>query len=475
MSAVQPGRDQIPGARAMKASSLPHIALDGFNLAMPRGTGVATYAQTLSHTAQALGYAIDLIYGLNIPNSVNPALREVMFFSTLNEESAAAPSKSFKRSLRRALMSPGVRRPHEIPITGDVITESFRHRLPAYDRLFNLGSLFNISNRYFERFKRFLPIELPNPPAIMHWTYPLPIRLRNACNIYTIHDLVPLRLPHTSSEDKRFHRRLIQECLRADHVVTVSNSSREDILRLFPNVDPKQVTNTYQAIIPDTAALSIDADQLAARLKSLFDLTADGYLLYFGALEPKKNIGRLLEAYVSSDIATPLVIVGAQGWRSDEELRLLRGAHGSTLSSLGRVRQFSYLPRDLLMLLVRGAKAVTFPSIYEGFGLPVLEAMSLGTPVLTSNTSSLREIARGDAALLIDPYDVGDIRSGLLKMDEDPTLRARLSAAGRLRAQEFSQERYATRIDDLYRSLSAAPDARAIRPEPRLQHSEASA
>lgn len=430
------------------------VGVDGLNLAMAQGTGVATYARTLCQTLTQMGSPVDGLFGLQLPHAAPEALREVLFFGGLDPEPAPAPKPTIRRALRRALVSPFPRRPAETKLSGHVIGDAFQGRLPAFDRLFSLGGLFEVGQRYFRRYRRFMPIRLPDPPAIMHWTYPLPLRVMGAANIYTIHDLVPLRLPHTTTEDKRYHYRLIQTCLaQAARICTVSEASRRDILEMFPQTDPGRVLNTYQTVTAPAAAQGLSQAELDARLRRLFDLQRDHYLLYFGALEPKKNIGRLIEAYLAADIDTPLVIVGSRAWRAEKELRLLNGAHGPGLKGLSRIRRLDYLPEALLMLLVRGARAVVFPSLYEGFGLPVLEAMTLGVPVLASITGALPETA-GDAALLVNPYDVGEIAAGLTRLDGDAGLRARLAAAGPIQAERFSSAAYIRRLEALYRGLT---------------------
>lgn len=429
------------------------IGIDGYNLALRSGTGVATYARTLARAVNGIGWPVDLLYGLQVSPKSRLDARESLFFAQLGqgEELGQSPKPSLRRSIKRAMMSPGGRHMVQVPVTGRVFTADFSDRLPTFDRLFTYGSLFDISARYFRRFRRFLTIRLPDPPPVMHWTYPLPIRLEGAANIYTIHDLVPLRLPHTSLEDRVYYDALIGRCLStAAHIVTVSEASRRDILELFP-VDPARVTNTYQPI--DIPTSLPDEEILAQRLERLFELTRDGYFLFFGAIEPKKNVGRLIEAYLSSGIETPLVIVGAGGWRSDRELHLLQGGHGKRLTGADRIRVIDYLPRPMLMELAHGARAVLFPSLYEGFGLPAAEALALGTPLITSNTSSLPEVV-GEAAITIDPYDVAALTAALLKMDGDAELRKRLTAAGPVQAEKFSQARYQKTIEGLYQTIS---------------------
>lgn len=427
------------------------IGIDGYNLALSRGTGVATYGRTLARAVADLGWPVDLVYGLPVPPKSRPDVRESLFFARLGEGSDGAPplKMTLRRRILRAMMAPGARDLAPVPVTGRVrITEDFADRLPPFDRLYTLGALFDIGARYFRRYRRFMTVRVAEPPAVMHWTYPVPVRMAGAANLYTIHDLVPLRLPSASLEDKAYYDALIGACVRtADHIVTVSEASRRDILELFPT-DPGRVTNTYQPV--DVPAAAPDAAALAQRLDRLFDLARDGYFLFFGAIEPKKNVGRMIEAYLSSGVETPLVIVGAGGWRSERELRLLNGAHGKRLAAADRVRVIDYLPRPLLMELVRGARAVLFPSLYEGFGLPAAEALALGAPVVASTGGSLPEVV-GEAALTVDPYDVAALTAALKRIDADEDLRARLKAAGPVQAEKLSAEAYRVRLSALYR------------------------
>jgi glycosyltransferase involved in cell wall biosynthesis len=151
----------------------------------------------------------------------------------------------------------------------------------------------------------------------------------------------------------------------------------------------------------------------------------------------------------------PLVITGAVGWGNEAEARTLKELQSEehTLPGGGRrVHHFQYVGLPDLIALIRGARAVIFPSLYEGFGLPVLEAMLLGTPVVTSRTSSLPEIG-GDAALYVDPYDVDDMAQVIRRVAADDGLRAELSRRGRVQAKLFSVARYRERVAALYEKL----------------------
>jgi glycosyltransferase involved in cell wall biosynthesis len=254
--------------------------------------------------------------------------------------------------------------------------------------------------------------------------------------------------------------RLLKKIARqADHIVTVSENSKRDIIELL-GVEETRVTNTYQAVhFPDVYRLRSD-ETIAEQLRGSFGLEFREYLLFFGALEPKKNVGRLIEAYLSSGVDIPLVLVASEGWNNVTETKLiaeLRDRQRLEAQSNHRARRtvhrFDYAPFSMLVTLIRGARAVVFPSLYEGFGLPVLEAMVLGTPVVTSRESSVPEIA-GDAALLVDPYRTDEIAEAIRTIAKDAGLRAELARRGQAQAAKFSVDRYRDRVAALYRALA---------------------
>jgi len=423
------------------------IGIDGYNLAVPTGTGVATYGRGLAAALKAGGHRVEGVFGLDAGR--DPATRETLFFDR------------FGRGLRVAGLGlapayqPWLRaRAVDVPLTGLVDTRALADRWPAFDRVVTAPGLFALAHRYFATFRRFVPLRMADPPAVMHWTYPVPIELVGARNIYTLHDLVPLKLPFATLTAKRTYHALVAGCIaRGRRICTVSETSRTAIVGAF-GLDPAQVVNCYQAVPPSPLAEPADGPAL----HQMLGLAPGGYFLFFGAIEPKKNVGRLVEAHLSRATDTPLVIVGSPGWQGAGETRLLRAdpdlgqAHAGRLAA--RVIRLDHLPRDLLARLVRNARAVTFPSIAEGFGLPIAEAMAAGTPVLTARGGATEEVA-GGAALLVDPFDVGDIARGLAALDEDAALRARLTAAGLERAGHFSPERFLKRLERMYADVLA--------------------
>ncbi|CAE6874036.1 hypothetical protein R69746_08645 [Paraburkholderia aspalathi] len=288
------------------------VAIDGHNLALQRGTGVATYAKNLADNIKEVGWDSWTLYGGPISASQSPLLREISFFDylggTASKKSWASDAYAQTKELFRAPLG---YRAVEIPQTGKVESRRFSGRLPEESRIFNVENLFNVSRRYFRKYNKFLRVRFPEPPDIMHWTYPLPIKVVGVPNIYTIHDLVPLRLPYTTLDNKRYYHRLIKGCIEnGDHICTVSEKSKDDIGRLF-EVPESRITNTYQSVETNLVTDTKSQRDAELEVEGIYGLAPQSYLLFFGAIEPKKNVARLVEAFLSARLDAKLVIVGA--------------------------------------------------------------------------------------------------------------------------------------------------------------------
>jgi glycosyltransferase involved in cell wall biosynthesis len=226
---------------------------------------------------------------------------------------------------------------------------------------------------------------------------------------------------------------------RAATLAAISQATADDLTTRFARAAGKTEV-TPLAADPAFASGGAPEDEVLARHGIDFP-----YILGVGTLEPRKNLPRLVEAFTGLDDATRgahrLVLVGPLGWDAGETTDAI-AAHPDRVAAIGAV------PDADLPALYRRAAAFAYPSLYEGFGLPVLEAMIAGVPVLTSDTSSMPEVG-GDAALYVAPRDVAAIRAGLARLLGDDELRARLAAAGPPRAAAFSWPRYGVRMREL--------------------------
>ncbi len=445
----------------MNSQPLPpsRICIDGLNLDLPKGSGIATYARNLNDSLRALGYGTQILHGPDTAPSGNNRLDEALLYDAPRQ-----PGPLWRRGLARLgrLSRAGIsafgRTAVAIAPTGELVLGP---RRVAADLHWAARDLFNAAGLAFSWSRAFTPVTFAGgePPQAMHWTCPLPLSAKGVPNLYTIHDLIPLSLPYATLDNKRaFHALCARICAVADQVVTVSETSRSDIIRAF-GVDESRIVNTYQAVDVPAAVRDRPEADVRAELETVYGVEWRGYFLFFAAVEPKKNLARLVEAYLTAGVASPLIVVGAGGWLDGQETALLQpGLTGEwrivdgAVRRTDRIRRYDHLPFAMLASLVRGARAVLFPSLYEGFGLPALEAMQLGAPVLASTGGALPEVA-GEAALLIDPFDVDAIRKAIRALEADEGLRDELTQRGLARSLIFSPEAYRARLSDIYRRL----------------------
>jgi glycosyltransferase involved in cell wall biosynthesis len=430
---------------------MTRILLDAYNIARPHGTGVATYARNLARAGAALGHEVNLLFGTKAGHSRSqPLLNEIALAE--GDESHDNARKNAALTLPRQVTKAAggilsTRQAREIALSGEVILPPGLGLKDA--RYWNVPQFYSLAHGAFRVTGQLTKVAMPDA-ELAHWTYPLPVKAPGAANVYTLHDLVPLRLPYTTADRKKTYLALCQRIAReADHILTVSEHSRADIIRIL-GVEETRVTNLYQSTDIASLVESVSPDQIAREVEGLLGAGMRGYYLFFGALEPKKNVARLLEAHLASGSPHPLVIVGAPGWGSERDVKLLEQL--ADLDQNKRIRWLGYLPRQTLATVIAGARAVVFPSLYEGFGLPVLEAMALGTPVITSNTSSLPEVA-GEAALLVDPFEVRSIARAINTLDADDDLGQELSQRGLVQADRFSAAAYRERLAGFYGRL----------------------
>jgi glycosyltransferase involved in cell wall biosynthesis len=436
--------------------SAPTVLLEAFNVALRRGTGIATYIRNLTEAAQANGYVVDgLLHSFSGLDTKDAVLGEIGFYDARH----LAPSKfveNIESNWRRGVGVPFGFKAQPLRRSG-LIVDSGAAAMGAvglFRDAYVARMFMDFSRFHFKRYGAAARLKLPKSPDLFHATQMIPLKVPQAANIYTIHDIVPLRMPYTTLDDKKFFLSAVRYlCKKADHIVTVSESSKADIIALT-GIPERRITNTYQAVSMPEALLAESSDDVAVTVENLFGLAYQKYYLFFGAIEPKKNISRLISAYAAAGSDCPLVIAGPLGWEYEEDLAQIKRFSSAKPSEdkdsrKQRILRLDYLPLAHLVTLIRGARAVLFPSLYEGFGLPVLESMSLGTPVMTSTAASLTEIA-GEAALLVDPLDIRAMTRAIQTIDADQDLRADLGQRGVKRAKLFSQEAYRQRIGAVY-------------------------
>lgn len=300
------------------------------------------------------------------------------------------------------------------------------------------------------RFERSaLSIELaPHHLDLLHSPDFIPPRFGRYRKVITIHDLAFLLYPDILTPDsRRYYADQIRDAAaRADHIIAVSEATRNDVINML-DAPPEKVTTIPEAA--DARYRPLPPAEIE-RVKKAHHLPQD-YLLFVGTYEPRKNLGGLLRAYdqLRAELrdAPPLVIAGHRGWLYDQLFRLIE-----QLDLTQRITWLENPPDADLPALYNGARLFCLPSFYEGFGLPALEAMACGTPVVASERGSLPEVV-GDAALLVNPDDPANIAAGLHRVLTDADLPAQLRQRGLARARLFTWRETARQTLAVYHTV----------------------
>jgi len=337
------------------------------------------------------------------------------------------------------------------------------HAAPNPGRVVDAPIADNVSTRQLRLRERYLnviwhrlhapiPVDLfAGPLDVFHSPdYVLP-PVRRGVRLITVHDLAFLVQPECADERLRefLEQAVPKSAGEADYIITDSENTRNDVICLL-DAAPERVFVVPGGVDPSFRPAS--AQEVAA-VRAEYEL-ARPYLLAIGVIEPRKNFPRLIDAYARFRVRTglqhQLVIAGGKGWLSEATYdQAERSAFQSDIRFTG------YVPERYLAALYTGAEVFAYPSLYEGFGLPVLEAMACGTPVVCANTSSLPEFA-GDAALLVPPEDLDAMADALEQACVDTDVREDLRTRGAKRAASFPWERSAAKLVEIYEQVAGA-------------------
>lgn len=270
----------------------------------------------------------------------------------------------------------------------------------------------------------------------------VPVATPQGCEIVaTVHDLAFKYFPGTFPAAARAKLSLLLGMMvrKADKIITVSEATKLDLIKFFPDLPSSRIRVIHHGVDAVFYSRVVDEETRDSILLR-YNLTPGSYILYVGAIQPRKNLVRLVSAFEHAKEKHPemkLVIVGEKAWLSNQIVsRMERSPHAEDIVRTGRV------PFDELPTWYQNARFFAFPSLYEGFGLPLLEAFSAGTPVLSGSISSLPEVG-GDAALYCDPHVDQDIAEKMTLLWEDEKLRDLLRARGKERVKLFSWDRCA--------------------------------
>jgi glycosyltransferase involved in cell wall biosynthesis len=389
------------------------IAFGGRALLTPL-TGIGQYAAHLAREYVDRGHHIRLFYGTHWSSSIASGCKAEDEASLGAPTPGTAAASKIKRFARKYV--PGAYR--LMPLVE-------QHR-------FNSG------------------VRRGSMPQVYHDPNFIPFRFRGP-TVITVHDVSWVRHPEYHPQERlALMRANFPKALEhADRIIVVSEFVREELLACF-SVAPHKLIVVDNGVSASFKPYSADT---ARPVLSHYNLVHGQYFAAVGTLEPRKNLTTALAAHTrlpaSVRRAFPLVLIGGEGWLTDS----LHDALSASLKD-GTARKLGYVPDEHLPVLIAGALALVYPSVYEGFGLPVLEAMAAGVPVLCSTAPALREVA-GNACLLCDPGDVTGFTDAMQSLIDDGALRALLIRRGRERARRFGWQRTADETLDVYRRVLA--------------------
>jgi len=406
------------------------VLIDGYNLRLTKGSGIKNYTISLIESLKD-EIDISLLFDYNLDKPYD------IFFTEKYYKGEQYNSKFTKLSILKDLI---FKRKIKFVNKNETFKLDYENNYLNNLEVLNIRNIFK-EEELLSKFNYNIDIE-EKDIDIFHSTYPLNIRVNSARRITTIHDLIPLKLPHTTLDNKKVFFNKIKNALKiSDKIITISECSRTDILENF-DIPEEKIVNCYQSYyLPDKFLKN------KLSIKSL-NLKPQKYFLFVGNIEPKKNVGRLIQAFLNIDTNKKLVIVGRKAWLWEE---LLKGTEKAIKKK--KIILLDYISRENLIALYQNAFAFVFPSLYEGFGLPPLESMACKCPVITSNISSLPEVC-GNAAIYCDPYDVLSIQNSIEKMlNLSNEERDNLIKKGLERVKFFNKEDYKKRILKVYESV----------------------
>jgi len=333
-----------------------NVLIDGYNLELEKGTGVKTYGFGLIKALKILGANVDILLGTVERDSIfrnngisQKVVRRLDILFRIAAFRVGAQLKAKRIAADEGFLSNNAH-------LGD---------LTRFAGLFYASNCYHFANVRYKQVGRRTLCAVPQKIDIWHSTYPIPIKVKGVKKITTILDLIPVLFPEMTLDDEKSYFENIRDSIEESEVlITISENSKRDIVRFF-DVDPDKISVTYLPIM--TNDLMVDEDNMSQYLKKN-ELNIRNYILFVGAIEPRKNIGRLIDAYSSLDTDMPLVIAGKKGWLWKGDMKKIESFEGKNLRK--KIKYLDYVSTEHLGFLYSGACCFVFPSIYEGFGLP---------------------------------------------------------------------------------------------------------
>lgn len=430
--------------------------------------GIYLFAKALIHAVKSKGFETGILSNAS-HNGPCEALTASIFKEFDNPVHASGPISKVKW-LRKYIERRFLGRPRAALVENprDIVVEEAIRYLDDVDFFYNIPDgyrLMAVHDR-LPLLRRPFPLHLPAEldGGVFFTTSPMSVESRGKKIkiVQTLHDLIPLSASMHREDPGLFYKRLKALNDHSDAILAVSEYSRNQLLKFFPSAADR-VKVVYQPVPADKYLIGLSALPVVQQsVLEKFGLLAGQYCFYVGAIEARKNIDRLVSAYTiaAKGLDVPLVLGGIvdQEYVRDRHLEQYFAKRNSG-EDAGRpqrrdsVRYVGYITELEKLCLIRNARALLFPSLNEGFGIPPLEAQTFGCPVLTSNVASLPEVVADSAYLIDDPYNIEEIATGIRKLLDDDDLCDTLRRAGYRNAARFSEHNFAEQVSALIDSV----------------------
>ncbi|MDR0898968.1 MAG: glycosyltransferase, partial [Lactobacillaceae bacterium] len=306
------------------------ILLDAFNLGLKQGTGLATYTKELGKILASQGHEVDYLFGLDRV-SKNQDIRLSTFIQSLlieGEPQGWTKKRLFNKfvfDLPKYLTRGAFKLKQISCDSQSVVTKALYEKIPHFNRIYNYSYIFRESAllSYIAHEPVLINCGSGYKPDVLHMTSPLPISMKGVKKVVTVHDLIPLVLPQSTSINLKNYKNFIRDSIKdADLIFSISKKTKEDLLKYF-NYPEEKIVVTYENVdIPDFYK-KLTEEEVRRFLWKNYRLSYKKYFLYYGAIEPKKNVRRIIEAFLRVDTDEKLVVVGKNGWLYDDVLKLL--------------------------------------------------------------------------------------------------------------------------------------------------------
>lgn len=411
-----------------------NILLDAYDAQYGFGTGILTYLKNLYNILNKM-HEVSLQYGLK---NIDKELIKETFLQDLSRHMKPSKISRIKQCLCLHKYFDIYLDENDIQLLGDSARIVSKH-------ICNITGLYDYAPFYFKLTNKFYTMKNRHNFSIYHKPCPIPISLKDAINITTIHDLIPLDFPSSTNINTTAYYKNIKSTIKySDYIITVSQYSKKKIIERFA-MDENKIKIIYNTSTLKNEVCGVASDWFINKIETNFKLKYKEYMLFYGSIEPKKNVRRLIDAVLMSKTKMPLVIVSSFGWSNNDIYDLIN-------KNPEKIIHINYLSYKDLAYLIKGACACVFPSLYEGFGLPVLEAMQLKCPVITSNVTSLPEVG-GDAVHYVNPYDTADIAVAIDTVSNSKDYQKELIEKGCEQSKKFDPAKIEKATLDFYSAI----------------------